>query len=329
MIAQELRHLQEALTRRANDAQREFNSITDALKTLGRRLQEAPPAEHAPLLAEREALHARQAALADEINLWRERARAVLRQPNDEALRSFLAEMGGLPDEDVRAAVERARFILDASEEELAKLAAQRVARSSTPAGRLIERARTDYDLRGAEPKPRREAAVEFANRPGMIQDDAVLAELEAAMSDADPLVSGLVTETVIQLHRIRATRSAELSIAEASVRRLREIQNPAVIPVFIEVLSHPRTGFVPGEQGLGLVSGTNSHARRLALSALVEWHTPEAQRAVRAVQFDRDSQLAKRAGLALERFPGEWKGPTPESRRPLPSETEPLQRSQ
>jgi hypothetical protein len=322
MVAQELRKLQEVLTRKADSAQRDFIAVSEELKTLARRIQDTPIAEHAPLLEEREALHTRQQALADEINVWRDRARVVLRQPGEEALKAFLAEMAAVEDEAVRAAAERARFVMDAPEEELAKLAAQTAAaKPTTQTGRFIERTRTEYDLRGADPAPRRRAAVEFANRPGMAQNDDALAELEAVMEDPDPIVRGLITATVIQIHRIRATRAAELELAHASVKRLRQIQDPAVIPVFIEVLSNPRTGFVPGEGG-ELLSGNNNHTRRLALGGLVEWHTPEAQQAVRACQFDRDPQIVKLAARALEMFPGAWKGPTEESRRPPPVES-------
>ena len=47
-----------------------------------------------------------------------------------------------------------------------------------------------------------------------------------------------------------------------------------------------------------------------VALIRLVEWHTPAAQSAVRALRFDRDSHLVRAAEKALEVFPGDWKGP-------------------
>jgi hypothetical protein len=180
--------------------------------------------------------------------------------------------------------------------------------------GRLIERARAEFDLRQADPKPRKAAAVEFVNRPGMIKDDQALAELEAALHDPDFLVQEVVTQTVIQLHRLRALRMAELDVAHASVRCLRQIDDPAVVPVFIEILRTPRTGFLSSEAGP--VEADNNRSRRAALGGLVEWHTPEAQQAVRACQFDRDPQIVKLAAVALELFPGEWTGPTPETRR-------------
>jgi hypothetical protein len=106
----------------------------------------------------------------------------------------------------------------------------------------------------------------------------------------------------------------AELDRAHASVKRLRQIDDPAVVPVFIEILGHPRRGFVPGPDGP--VEEDNARSRRAALGGLVEWHTPEARRAVQQSQFDRDPQLVKLATVALELFPGEWTGPTPETRR-------------
>jgi hypothetical protein len=172
----------------------------------------------------------------------------------------------------------------------------------------LIERARTEYDLRGKDPAPRHKAAVEFANRPGMAQNDEALAELEAAL-DAyaqDALVKEVVTLTLIQLHRFRATRLGDLDAAYASVQRLTRLNHPAVIPVLIEIVETPRTGFAQGEGGM--VEGNNTRSREAALRSLVEWHTPEAQAAVRARQRDRDPQIAQEAARALEQYPGEWK---------------------
>jgi hypothetical protein len=145
-----------------------------------------------------------------------------------------------------------------------------------------------------------------------MISNDEALAELEAALAHPDPLVRDVITQAVIQLHRLRALRAAELEKAHASVKRLRKINDPAVIPVFIEILSNPRRGFVEG--GTGPEEADNNRSRRVALGGLVEWHTPEAQRAVRQCHFDRDPQIVKLASVALELFPGEWTGPTPET---------------
>jgi len=45
------------------------------------------------------------------------------------------------------------------------------------------------------------------------------------------------------------------------------------------------------------------------ALFRLVEWHTPDAQLAIQAVRFDRDSHMVKAAEKALEVFPGTGRG--------------------
>ena len=75
-----------------------------------------------------------------------------------------------------------------------------------------------------------------------------------------------------------------------------------------IEVASEPRSGYVNGPGGL--VEGDNSKSRMVALLRLVEWHTPDAQRAIQQLRFDRDSHVVKTAEKSLQLFPGEWKGP-------------------
>lgn len=321
MFAKALRRLQETLTQHADEIQHEFITVSEQLKTYPRRIQEADAEGRMTLQAEQAALQERQRQLAEDINLWRDRARAVLRQPGEEQLQAFLEELKTAEPEPVRAAAERALHVMHAPTAELEKLAeelAAPVAKSNTPAGRLIERACTEYDLRTVDSKARRAAAVEFANRPGMLADDAALAELEAALQHPDPLARETITQTVIQLHRLRAMRLADLDVGHNSVRRLREINDPAVVPVFIEVLKTPRTGFVMSENGP--VEADNARTRRVALGGLVEWHTPEAQQALRQCQFDRDPQIVKLAAVALEMYPGEWRGPTPETHKAPPA---------
>jgi hypothetical protein len=307
VIGQGLRQLQEALNRKAGAVQQEFIAVGEKLQALSRKIAEARGADPAPLIAEQEALREKQRTLAEEVNLWRERARGALRQQGDEALRAYLGELQAAGDEAVSAAVEQVRHLLDASEEELARLAQSRTqAKSTTPAGRLIERARTEYDLRGQDPAPRQKAAVEFANRAGMAQDDEALAELEGAVGDADPLVDEVATLTLIQVHRFRAMRLGDLDAVHNSVQRLASVHHPAVIPILIEIVETPRTGFRQGAGGM--VEGNNSRSREAALTRLVEWHTPEAQAAVRARQRDRDARSAQDATRALDFYSGEWK---------------------
>ncbi|MGQ0605111.1 MAG: HEAT repeat domain-containing protein, partial [Anaerolineales bacterium] len=273
------------------------------------------------LIVEMNNLQEQQHTLAGLVNIWRDRARDTLRQQNDEMLRAYLAEMKSTEDLFVQEAAERVLFVMDAPEEELAKLASQIAPREippTTAVGRLIERAGKEFDLRGVDPKPRRAAAIEFANRPSMINNDEVLAELEASLTHPDPLTREIITHTLIQLHRIRGLRVAELDVGYNSVKRLRQVDDPSVIAVFIEILQNPRTGYITGEDGQS-VQSDNDRARRVALGGLVEWHTPEAQRAVQQCQFDQDPQIVKLAAVALELYPGEWKGPTPETRKARP----------
>ena len=118
MIGQGLRQLQEVLNRRADAVQREFIAIGEKLQALNRKILEAHGDERTPLLAEQEALHTNQAALAGEINVWRDRGRAVMHQRSDAELRAVLAELVALHDEAIQPAVDHALFLLNASDEE-------------------------------------------------------------------------------------------------------------------------------------------------------------------------------------------------------------------
>jgi hypothetical protein len=304
-----LRALQDALNRKADFIQREFVTASDRLVTLGKLLMEARDEDREKLRTEQGALRERQQVLAEEINLWRERARGVLQQRGGETLRAYIRQFLEYEQTDIRAAAEHALYVLDASDDELAQMAHPKAdAEAKTPAARLLERARTEWDLRGTDPGARIRAAVEFANRQGMGQNLGAIAEIEAAVDDPDPLVRELVVLTVIQLHRFRAMRLADLDEAHQSMQRLAQINHTAVIPVLIEALENPRSGFVPGEGGP--VDADNSRSRMVALLRLVEWHTAEAQAALRGRKFDRDSAIVKAAAKALELFPGDWAGP-------------------
>jgi hypothetical protein len=298
----------QALTRKADAVQRDFGAMGEELQLLGRRLVNAPPGETGPLLGEQAALRERQQALAGQINLWRDRARAALRQPDDASLQAFLNDMEAASDPatdgGVLGAVQTTREFL-AHPEQAAALIASAAAAVATPAGRLLQRARTDPALRAEDPASRQREAVEFANRPGLAQNDQALGELEAGRADPDPPVADLAALTLIQCHRFRALRLGELEPAHQSVRWLARLKHRAAIPALIEVLETPRSGYVPGETGP--VEATNRRSRLVALAALVEWRTAPAQAAVRARQFDRDPQMAAAAERALTLFPGDW----------------------
>lgn len=318
MIGLGLRQLQEALNRKADGIQREFVLLSDRLQQIGQALLEAYGEERERLRAEQETLRARQQHVAEEINRWRDRARAVLSQRGGTALRAYIEELAALKDPDVKAAAQHVLYRMDASEADLAALAEQGHVKpeAKTPAARLIERARTEYDLRGADSAPRHRAALEFANRPGMAQDLEAIAEVERCIADPDPMVREVMMLTLVQLHRFRALRLADLDIAHRSVQRLAQITHPAVVPVLIEILENPRTGFVNTDRGP--VEADNGRSRMVALLRLVEWHTPQAQAALRACLFDRDPSIVKAARKALELFPGEWTGPL-KATGPLP----------
>lgn len=311
MIGLGLRHLQDALNKKADSVQHEFVSISHTLEDIGRQIVELRGGDAAALRAEQAAMRERQQVLADEVNLWRERARGVTSQRGQGSLRAYLEELKELDDPGVQTAARHAIYLTEAPEEELAKLAEQSDrSKETTAAGRMLARARSSYDLGGDDPAARKRAAIEFANRPGMAQDAATLAEIEAGMQDPDPRVQETASLTAIQMHRFRAMRLAELDQAHTSVKWLVSAPHHEVVPVLIEILEKPRMGFV--EQGGTTVERDNGTSRMVALLRLVEWHTSDAQKALRALQFDRDPKLVQAADRALQLFPGEWKGPLP-----------------
>lgn len=305
MIGLGLRQLQDALNRQADTVQREFIAVSERLKVIGQRLVESRETEHERLLAEQQELRLRQREIAAAVNVWRERAREAALKGEGDELRAYLDELWQQGEESVRPAIEQVRRLLDAPPEERARVSESRaVARAAMAVGRLIERARIEYDLRGADPGPRQRAAVEFSNRPGMAQDEAAILAVEAGMDDPDPMVREVALLTTIQLHRFRAMRLADLEAAHESVKRLARINHPAVIPALIEILATPRSGFVQAREA------RNGNSRLVALTRLIEWHTAAAQAAVQARQFDLDPNIVRVAVRALELFPGEWFGP-------------------
>jgi hypothetical protein len=317
-----LRQLQQALDQKANLIQQEFILASEQLEEVGRKLLEAVPEDHDRLREQQRSLRARQQGLADEVNTWRERARGVRSQAGAHSLRTYLNELLELDDPLLTPAIQHSLYLLDAPEEELAKLAGQESPSAiTTPAGRLIQRSRTEFDLRGADAGARQRSAIEFANRPGLAQQDAVIAEIEAAIEDPDPIVRETALLTMIQLHRFRSMRSADLDQAHASVQKLASLNHVTAIPSLIEILEKPRTGFVQSEEGSQ--EADNNRSRMVALLRLIEWHTLEAKMAVHKLQFDRDPNLVKTARRALELFPDEWGGPL-KATGPLPSLEEP-----
>lgn len=308
MIGLGLRQVQDALNRKADSIQREFIEISNRIEDIGRQMLELRGEERQALREEQLETRERQQRLADEINAWRARARTITQQSNMESLRAQLEELEGLNDALLQPAVKQALYMLDASPEELEALTERPEPTEQTPVGRLIERARTEYDLRSSDPAVRHREAVAFANRPKMAQDDDVLVEIEAAMQDPDPIVRELIVLTTIQLHRFRAMRFADLDAAHKSVQFLAKLNSPAVIPVLTEILESVRSGYSEQEgQALEL---ENNRSRLVALLRLVEWHTPEAKAAILARRFDRDESIVQAAERALELFPGPWSGP-------------------
>ncbi len=313
LLGQGLSQLQKALNARADSIQREFIAASDRLGVLARKMVEVEAVDKPPLIAEQEVLRERRAALAEEINIWRDRAKDLMNRAGEEALRAYLQELAeaARADEAVQAALKYVLFLLNATEAELAALQqAPQEEKPLTAAGRFVTRARKEWDLRQADAAPRQKAAVEFANRPGMIQDMEALAEIEEAIYDPDNFVRELAVLTATYLHRFRAMRLADLDAAYKSVERLGQINHPAAIPALIAILENPRSGYVQKAAGAEPVEESNSRLRVAALKRLIEWHTPEARHAAEAHQLDRDTEVSYLARRALETFPGEWKKP-------------------
>jgi hypothetical protein len=302
--------VQQALDSKADAIQREFIAAGDELDELGRQLLEATPEQREPLREKQRILRERQRELAAEVNEWRDRARGIRSQPGQHTLREFLNDLLKLDDPLLTPSVKHALYLLDAPEEELeAMMEQEETTVVTTQAGRLIQRARTDFDLRRSDVGARQRAAVEFANRPGVAQQDDIVEEIEAAINDPDPMVQELAILTAIHLHKFRCMRVADLDMSYASVQKLASLNNLAAVPVLIEVLENPRTGFVKGEDG-EMEESDNNRSRMVALLRLIEWHTPEAKMAVYKLKFDQDPDIVKTAGRALELFPDDWSGP-------------------
>jgi len=301
--------VQKALSEKADEIQREFVKISEELENTGRKLLELRGESAEELRAEQKALRIRQQELAEDVNLWRKHARAVRQQRGIEGLRSFLTDLLLEVEAPIRSILKRSIELIDTPEEERAKMISQEaVVSSQTQAGRLIERARVSYDLRGSDPAERQRAAVEFANRQGVALDDEILEEIESAIEDDDPLVKEIAVLTTIQIHRYRALRSADILLAHDSVKKLASINLITVVPALVEIVEQPRMDFMDDEKMAE--ESVNVRSRMIALLRLVEWHTSEAQRAVQMRRFDQNKRIVRAAERALELFPGEWSGP-------------------
>jgi hypothetical protein len=305
-----LRQVQEALDRKGNLVQQEFINMSDELDELSHKIVEAEGEEKKALKEEQRQLRERQRLVAEEVNLWRTRARRVLTQTGESTLRAYLDELLTLDEPSIVPSIKQALRLLDTPPEERGPIDAAPELKEQSPVGRLIERARTEYDLRASDPGVRQREAIAFANRPGFAQDDQILAEMAAAMKDPDPLVAELATLTTIQLYRFQATRFADLDMAHEAVQYLARLNHPRVIPVLIEVVEQRRVGYM--EQDGEHVERHNDRSRMVALLRLVKWHTAEAKLTIQKMRYDQNEHISKAAERALELFPGPWTGTIP-----------------
>jgi hypothetical protein len=305
-----LRQVQDALDRKGNLVQQEFIRMSEELDELGHKIVEAEGEEKKALKEEQRALREEQRHVAELVNVWRTRAREVLAQPGEGMLRDYLENLLQLDEPIIVPSIEQALRLLDTPPEERGPIDSAPDISAQTPVERLIERARTEFDLRASDPGMRHREAVAFANRPGFAQDEDVLEGIEAAMSDPDPLVSELATLTSIQLYRFRATRFADLDVAHEAVQYLARLNHARVIPVLVEIAEQRRVGYAK-EDG-DPVERHNDRSRMVALLRLVKWHTAEAKVTIQKLRYDQDPHIAKAAERALELFPGAWTGKIP-----------------
>ncbi len=302
--------MQAALERKASAVQQEFIQLSEQLDELGWQIADADEEEKKAIREKQKAIRIEQQQIAEDVNLWRRRAREVTQQPGTISLRSYLNDLLELNEELVTPAVQNALTLMDTPPDERSFPDEEPILTQQTPVGRLLERARTEYDLRASDPAIRMKEAIAFANRAGMAQDEDSIAEIVAAMDDPDPLVRELAIFTTIQVLRFRALRLADLEQAHAAVQQLTQTPHPAVVPVLIEIVEQPRVGYI--QEGGESKQADNSRSRMVALLKLVEWHTAEAQIALQKLKFDRDPHIVKTAQRALELFPERWNGEFP-----------------
>jgi hypothetical protein len=299
-----------ALERKASAVQHEFIQLSDQLDDLGREIADADEEEKKKIREQQQALRVEQQQIAEEVNLWRRRAREVTQQAGTSSLRSYLNDLLEFDEDLVTPATQNTLTLMETPPDERGFTDEQPILTQQTPVGRLLERARTEYDLRVSDPAIRMKEAIAFANRAGMAQDEDSMAEIVAAMDDPDPLVRELAIFTSIQLLRFRALRLADLEEAHAAVQQLTQIPHPAIVSVLIEIVEQPRVGYI--QEGDESTQADNSRSRMVALLKLVEWHTAEAQLALQKLKFDRDPHIVKAAQRALELFPERWNGEFP-----------------
>ncbi len=308
MLGLGINELQNLLHRKADEIQREFVQISEQLEELGKRLLEARGDQLKELKEQQRQLRQTQVRLAEEVNAWRDRARSVMGLGRRDRLVALVDELMAEAEPEFAAGLKRVREMLLRDPQELIREMEAASLERETPAGRLLNRARTSYDMRLSDPAERKRAAVQFANTPGFALDDSLLAEIEAALDDRDPLVRETALFTAIEIYRFRAMRAADLEVAHQAVKKLAAINHEAAIPALIEVLENPRTGFLRSEEGS--VESDNNRSRLVALLRLVEWHTPAARQALQMRVHDPDRAIVKAAHKALELFPGPWTGP-------------------
>ena len=305
-----LRQVKEALERKASAVQHEFIQLSEQLEVLGRAIVDAEEEEKKTIRKEQQVLRVEQQQIAENVNRWRTRAREVTQQPGTSSLRAYLNDLLELNEELVTPAVQNALVLLDTPPDERGFPEEQPILRQQTPVGRLLERARSEYDLRVSDSAVRMREAIAFANRVGVAQDEDIIAEVAAAMDDPDPIARELAILTTIQLYRFRALRLADLEQAHTAVQHLTQIKHLAIVPVLIEIVEQPRVGYIQDD---GESTQTdNGRSRMVALLKLVEWHTADGQLALRKLKYDRDPHIVKAAQRALELFPEQWNGVFP-----------------
>ncbi len=134
-----LRQVQDALNKKADEIQHEFVAISEQLDVLSRKILEVRGEDRAQLRAEQDGLRSKQAQLAQDVNEWRQRARAVTQQRGETGIRAYMEELKTIDDPVIAFTAQQALEMLDAPEEARARDPGRTGAVAADPGGPLAQ----------------------------------------------------------------------------------------------------------------------------------------------------------------------------------------------
>ncbi|MCK5054361.1 MAG: hypothetical protein KAR65_08785, partial [Anaerolineales bacterium] len=110
--------MQAALERKASAVQQEFIQLSEQLDDLGRQIPDADDKEKKAIREQQQALRVEQQQIAEDVNLWRRRAREVTQQAGTNSLRSYLNDLLEFNEDLVTPAVQNALTLMDTPPDE-------------------------------------------------------------------------------------------------------------------------------------------------------------------------------------------------------------------